>query len=197
MAPILKNKSKSKKNVKKSFYTVEAPITATKIQLYSTSAEDLNNRTVKIDLTKSLRGKSLVLKLRIKESNGKLTASPESLELLNSYIRRVMRRGTDYVEDSFETECKDHLVKIKPFMITRRRVSKAVLKALRETANKNVKSYAKARTAEEIISDIITNKLQKTIIPKLKKVYPLALCEIRMFSILKPLEKESDSKKEE
>jgi len=180
---------KSKKNIKKSFYTVEAPITASKIQLYSTSAEELNNKTVKIDLTKSLRGKSLVLKLRIKESEGKLTGVPESLELLGSYVRKIMRRGTDYVEDSFETECQNSRIKIKPFMITRRRVSRTILRLLRETARKNIEAYVKTRTVEEIISDIITNKLSKQLVPKLKKVYPLALFEIRVFDVVKPLEK--------
>lgn len=192
MAPPTKNKSK--KNIKKSFYQVEAPITSTKISLYSTSAEDLNNKTVKVDLTKSLRGKNLVLKLRVKENSGKLTATPESLELLNSYIRKAMRRGTDYIEDSIQTDCKDFIIKIKPFMITRRRVSRTILKILRETANKNIKIYAKSRTAEELISDIITNKLQKQLMPKLKKVYPLALCEIRMFNIVGPLEEEGSEK---
>jgi len=185
----IKQKTKSKKNVKRSFYTVEAPITATKIQLYSTSAEDLDNKTIKLDLTKALRGKNLVLKLRIKESSGKLTAAPESLELLNSYIRRIMRRGTDYAEDSIETECKDSTIRIKPLMVTRRRVSRTVLRALRNTAKKNIINYTKSRTAEEIVSDIMTNKLQKNLMPKLKKIYPLALCEIRMFNIVKLLEK--------
>jgi len=187
---------KSKKGMKKSFYEVVAPITATKIQLYASSPEDLNNKTVKIDLSKNLKGKSLILKIRIKEDKGKLEGNPESLELAISYIKRVMRRGTDYAEDSFETESRDKMVTIKPLMITRRRVSRAVLKALRETAKKNIQSYAKTRNSEELISDIITNKLQKTILPKLKKIYPLALCEIRAFKIGAPLKKEKTSEKE-
>jgi len=187
-------KPKSKKNIKKSFYEVKAPITATKIQLYASSMEELDGRTIKLDLTKNLRGKNLVVKLRVKADKDSLYTTPESLKLESSYIRKVMRRGTDYVEDSFETECKDSVVRIKPFLITRRRVSRTVLKALRENAKKNLISYVKTRTAEELISEIITNKLQKQLLPKLKKIYPLALCEIRMFEIRKQLEKKKPEK---
>ena len=61
-----KGKTKSKKVLKKSFFEVEAPVTGTKIHLYGTSVEALDGRVVKIDLTKSLRGKSLELKIKIK-----------------------------------------------------------------------------------------------------------------------------------
>jgi len=188
---VMKQKAKSKKAIKKSFYEVDAPITSTKIQLYAPSQESLENKTVKIDLTKILRGKSLELKLRIKKVGEKLIGVPESVQLMVSYIRRVMRKGTDYCEDSFEAETRDFKVRIKPLLVTRRRVSRAVLKAIRETAKKHLTSHLKTRDAEEIFSDIISNKLQKQLSLKIKKVYPLALCEIRIFETLKPLDKKS------
>ncbi|MBU1988481.1 MAG: hypothetical protein KKD94_03305, partial [Nanoarchaeota archaeon] len=189
-------KTKTKKSVKKSFFEIEAPITSTKIYLYAPSKEDLEGKTVKLDLTKTLRGKSLELKLRIKSSNEKLQAFPESVELMGSYIRRAMRKGTDYSEDSFETECKDSLVVVKPLIITRRRVPRAVLRALRENAKKHLIAHIKTRNAEEIFSEIVSNKLQKNLAVKLKKVYPLALCEIRVFKIIKPLEKKEEKEKD-
>ena len=67
----MKQKVKSKKVVKKMFFEVSAPLISTKIQLYASSPQELNNRTVKIDLTKSLRGKNLELILRIKNENEK------------------------------------------------------------------------------------------------------------------------------
>ena len=96
-----------------------------------------------------------------------------------------MRKGTDYAEDSFEAECHDHTTIIKTLLITRRRVSRSVLKALREEARKFILSYVKTRKAEELFSEIMTNKLQKQLSLKLKKIYPLALCEIRVFKIVK------------
>jgi len=173
--------AQSKKTVKKTFFEFTAPLTSTPIHLYGSSAEEFIGRTVKIDLTKNLRGKNLELKLRLKVNDGKLLGIPESLELGIAYIRRVMRKGTDYVEDSFVAECRDVSVRVKPFLLTRKRVSREILKRLREETKKNLESHLKTRNAEEIFSEIITNKLQKQLSIKLKKIYPLALCEIRVF----------------
>jgi len=176
----------TKKTGKKSFYEVKAPLTSTKIHLYSLDQESLEGKKIKLDLTKSLRGKNLELKLKIRSSGKDLVAEAESTELLNSYIRRAMRKGTSYCEDSFEAECRDNVVRVKPLLITRRRVSKAVLKALRENAKKYLEAYIKTRTAQEIFAEIISNRVQKQLSLKLKKIYPLTLCEIRIFKIIKP-----------
>ncbi len=180
----MKQKVKTKKNIKKRFYEVSAPLISTKISLYGESEEFFDGKTVKIDLTKSLRGKSLELKFRIKNENGALIGTPESATLIMSYIKRVMKKGTDYCEDSFETECRDCKARIKPLLVTRRRVSRAILRSLREETKRFLEAHCKTRTAQEIFSDIITNKIQKQLSLKLKKVYPLALCEIRVFQVL-------------
>ena len=174
-----------KRSMKKEFYDVEAPMTAMKISLYGGNPEEFDGKTIILDLTKSLRGRSFELRMRIKNDNGKLVAVPMNLRLAGSYIRRAMHRGIDYVEDSFNAECRDAIVRIKPFLITRKNVSRAVRKALRETANKYIISYIKIRSIKELFSDIMTNKLQKGIASKLKKIYPLAMSEIRVFEFLK------------
>jgi ribosomal protein S3AE len=174
---------KVKKTGKKGFYDVKAPLTSAKISLYASSAEELNGKTIKLDLTRTLRGKSYEMKVRIKEDAGNLTGDPVSLELAGSYIRRMMRRGADYVEDSFDVECRDKKARIKPFMITRNKVSRAIRNSLRKTAKQYLEGYCKTRNAQELLSELMTNKIQKELSLKLKKIYPLALCEIRVFNI--------------
>jgi len=98
-------------------------------------------------------------------------------------MRKVVRKGTDYVEDSFEAECRDMNALVKPFLITRKKVSRAVRNALGEEAKSFLKGYVKVRTVKELFEEIITNKLQRQLSLKLKKIYPLALCEIRIFEI--------------
>lgn len=175
---------KAGKIQKKSFFEVDSSLTSAKIQLYAASPQELNGKIVKIDLTRSLRGKSLELKLKVKAEGDKLNGEPVSLELAGSYIRRAFRKGADYVEDSFVAECKDNKVVIKPFMLTRNKVSREVRKAIRNTAKEYLLSYLKTRSSREIFTDIMTNKIQKELSLKLKKIYPLALCEIRMFYLL-------------
>jgi ribosomal protein S3AE len=192
-------KTKSKKNIKKKFYDVSVPLTSVNVSLYAASEEELEGRKVKLDLTRSLRGKSLVLVFKIFLDGKELKGVPVEARLVQGYIRRVVRRGTDYIEDSFEVDTRDRKTRIKPFLITRNRVSRAVRNALRNEARKFLEGHIKTRTGEEIFEEILSNKLQKSMSAKLKKIYPLAMSEIRVFEVLGDLEKknvvEKDSKK--
>ncbi len=176
---------KVKKGAKKAFFEVKAPLTATKIQLYASSLEELEGKVVKLDLTRSLKGKNFEMRLKVvKKADGSFEGEPISVELIGSYIRRMMRVGIDYVEDSFVVECKDGKARVKPFFITRNKVSRAVRKQLRNSARSFVEGHVKTREAKEVFTDIVTNKLQKELFIKLKKIYPLALCEIRIFELV-------------
>ena len=174
------------KGVKRSFYEVNVPLTNTKVHLYSSDKESLNGRIIKLDLTRVLKGKSFELSYRVvydpKSEN--LEGKPISIMLAQSFIRRMVRRGTDHVEDSFEAECKDSQTIVKPFMITRNKVSRAVRKELREQTKKYLLDYMKANSVQEVMSDMMANRLQKSLSLRLKKIYPLALCEIRIFEIV-------------
>ncbi len=182
-----------KKGVKKKFFEVQIPLTATKVKLYATNEEALHNSVVKIDMTKNLRGKNVELRARVMLKEGKLDGELISLIIVPSYIRRIMRRGIDYVEDSFEMSCKDAKFRIKPFMITRSHVSRTVRNEIRTTARKFLESQLSIRSVKEIFSEIMTNKLQKNLSLKVKKIYPLALCEIRWIEVIG----EPERKKEE
>jgi len=173
-----------KSSIKKTFFEVNVPMTSTKVFLYGSSADMLVGKVVKIDLTRTLRGKSLELRFRVKKEGSELTGTPISLCLVQSYIRRMMRNRVDYCEDSFKAECKDGSVTIKPFMITRLKVSRSVLNALRKGSREFIESYLKGRNISEVFSDITTNKIQRELSFKLKKIYPLALCEIKSFEVI-------------
>lgn len=185
-----------KKLIKKKFFEVPVPLTATKVKLYAANAEELDNKIVTLDMTKSLKGKNVELKARVSHKEGKTESELISLVLLPSYIRRIMRRGIDYVEDSFKTSCKDAEMIIKPFMITRNHVSRTVRKEIRNTARKFLESHARIKTSRELFSEIMTNKLQKAISLRVKKVYPLAFCEIRWIEIIGEAKKSKEDSQE-
>lgn len=185
--------AKANKGLKKSFYNVEAPLTAANISLYGRGAEEFDGKTVKIDMTKNLRGKNFVLTLRIKNQGGKLTGEPISLVLTSSYVRKVVRRGTDYIEDSFIIECKDKVLRIKPLLVTKDKVSRTIRRTLRNNCKKYIEGYAPTRSADELFKDVIANKIQKEMAVRLKKIYPLSLSDIRWLEFVK----EKEAKKEE
>ena len=92
-----------------------------------------------------------------------------------------MRKRTNYIEDSIKLECKDIRATIKPFLITRKKVSRAVRKNLRKTTEEFLKEKLKQINYLDVCEDILRSDLQRQLLPKLKKVYPLSLCEIRVF----------------
>ena len=177
-------KQSTKKGIKKKFFEVSIPLTATKAKLYAATQEELHNRVINLDMTKNLKGKNVELKTKVQLVNGELTSELVSMIVTPSAIRRVFRRGTDYVEDSFEASCKDSLLRIKPFMITRNRVSRRVRNELRMSARKFIEGYVTIKNTREIFSELMTNKFQKAISLKVKKIYPLAFCEIRWIEVI-------------
>jgi len=165
---------------RKRFIDVQIPILDSELRVLGT-LEDLNKKTIKLDLTRKLRGKGLTIKFRIFNYKNKLIAIPNRLELVKSYIRRIMRKRVDYVEDSFKTSCKDIRVTVKPFLITRKKVSRAVRKNLRNTTKEFLIEYLKEKTYNELCIELLDGTLSKTMLPKLKKIYPLSFCDIRVF----------------
>lgn len=173
--------AKAKK--RKKFFDVELPIISKQTQARAYEKAELEGQFIKYDLTRILRGKATELRLKIKLNEEELTTTPIEIKILPYFLKKAVRKGTNYVEDSFETETKDSKIKIKPFLVTRRKVSKAVRKALREKAKQELIKYSKSKTTEEIFEEILKNKLQKSLSLKLKKIYPLSLCEIRNLKV--------------
>jgi len=165
---------------KKKFFDVEIPIIGKQTQMQAYEIEELNGRFLKYDLTRLLKGKSVMFTLSVKVEKNEAIATPKKLELMAYFLRRMVRKGTNYIEDSFSTECKDANLKIKPFLVTRRKVSRAVRKALRNETKKEILEYVKTKNADELFDEVLKNQLQKKLSIKLKKIYPLALCEIRI-----------------
>ena len=172
---------------KKRFFDVEIPSIRKETQLQAYEIEELEGKLMIYDLTRILRGKNMTLQLKVKIKDGKAVAIPRQVQLLSSFLKRMVRKGTNYVEDSFSTKCKDAQIRIKPFLVTRRKVSRAIRKALREKAKEELTKYVEEKDTEKIFDEILSNQLQKTLSLKLKKIYPLSVCEIRVLKVEKEL----------
>lgn len=172
---------------RRKFVEVEIPLTNSKIELIGNSPEEVKDRTIKLDLTRQLKGKSVEAVVKIKVENEKAVAYPTKIKLMPYFIRRMIRKRISYVEDSFETPSQESMVKIKPFLITRKRVSRVVRKTLRNKAKNWIEDYIAERDNREIFNDILSNKLQKPLSLALKKTYPLSLCEIKILEVKRPL----------
>lgn len=183
---------------KKKFFSVEIPLINKETHLQAYDIESLEGRNIKYDLTRMLRGKNMILSLRVHlNKDKKATSAPTAIKILPYFLKRAVRKGTNYVEDSFSAECKNAQLKIKPFLITRRKVSRAVRKALRDSARETLIKDVKNKSYEQIFYDVIANKIQKPLSLNLKKIYPLSLCEIRVLKVEKEFEEKKESAKKE
>jgi len=168
---------------KKRFFDVEIPILKKETQLQAYEMSELDGKILSYDLTRFLRGKNMLAQFKVTVKNDKAEAYPINVKVLPSFIRRMVRKGTHQVDDSFIVETKNGGVIIKPFLITRRKVPRAIRTALRNNARQILIDYAKGKTSLEIFEDVLKNSIQKELSLRLKKIYPLSLCEIRILKI--------------
>jgi len=181
---------------RKKFIEAEIPLTNLKIELIGNSPEDLKDKTIKLDLTRQLKGKSVEALVKIKIKEDKAIAYPIKIKLMPYFIRRMIRKRISYIENSFETPSQESILRIKPFLITRKRVSRAVRKTLRNKTKNWIEDYIAEKKDEEIFNEILSNKMQRPLSLMLKKTYPLSLCEIRILEIVRPLKPEEIPKPE-
>jgi len=172
---------------RKKFIKVDIPLTRTTMELVGNSPEDVKDKTIKLDLTRQLKGKGVEAIVKINIQDEKAIAKPQKIRLMSYFIRRMIRKRISYIEDSFETPSQESMIIIKPFLITRKRVSRAVRKALRNRCKNWLEDYIAEKKDEEIFQEILGNRMQRPLSLSLKKTYPLSLCEIRVLEIKRPL----------
>ena len=168
---------------KKKFFDVSMPLISKETQLMAMDISELEGKEIKYDLTRILKGKSILMNFKVSVKDDQATSIPKELKVMPYYLRRMVRKGTNYVENSFSTNAKDGKIRIKPFLITRRKVSRAVRKALREKAKEELIIWAKENDLETLFEETLKNKIQRELSMKLKKIYPLSLCEIRVLKV--------------
>jgi len=167
-------------------YSVEIPYFNQSFKVLSTNPETLPGKLMKLDMTRMLRGRSMEGNLLIKKEGDKLVSEFIALKVLHSYIKRMMRKNISWVEDSFVVKTKDLQLRIKPFMITRKRVHRSLRKELRERTKEIITKTITEMPSAEVFEAVIKGALQKDLMSKLKKVYPLAFFEIRVLKIERP-----------
>jgi len=173
---------------RKKFIEIDLPIINSKAELIGNSLQDLENKTIKLDLTRNLRGKAIEAVLKIEIKQGKPIVRIKKLTLMPYFIRRMIRKRISYIEDSFDAQTKESIWRIKPFLITRKKISRVVKKTLRNKAKNWIEDSIIEKTNEEFLKEILANKFQRALSLVLKKTYPLSLCEIRILELKKDLE---------
>ncbi|MCL6501021.1 MAG: hypothetical protein K6T16_03260 [Candidatus Pacearchaeota archaeon] len=171
--------------LKKTFFDVKLEIFESLVPLLAFRPEELENRVIKFDLTKILKGKGCEGKFIVRKTDSGLVGEMYEFRMQPSFIRHLIGRGTSIVEDSFVAKAQDTTLRVKPFMITRKKVHRSVRKALREGARDFIEKVFEDKTRAKIFQLVTSSVLQKKMAQRLKKTYPLAVCELRVVRVEK------------
>lgn len=180
--------------LKKKIFDVSLEIIGIEVPVFASTQEELVGRVIRYDLTKLLKGKNCEMKFRIIKKDNSLIGIAESFLIYPSFIRKMIGRKVSIVEDSFVTKCQDTFLRVKPFLITRRKVHRSVRKALREKAKELIVKHFSKLTREKAFQEVLSSHLQKMLAKKLKKIYPLSVCEIRVMKVEKVKEEIKENK---
>jgi len=116
--------------------------------------------------------------------NNTLVTEVMGFNIINSAVRKMMRRGKEKVEDSFVVVTKDNKnVRVKPILVTKNRAKGGVLADVQKQLRNNVLKMTAELTYTDFVNSLIAHQFQKKLQEALKKVYPLSICEIRWMSI--------------
>ncbi len=170
---------------KKKIFQIEVPLLGQQFPALSTAQENLDGKFLKLDMTRMLRGRGVEAVVSTSLKDGKLSGNFVSLRVMPSYIRRMIRKNISWIEDSFSCPAKDAKLTVKPFMITKKRVYRSVRQKLRESAKEFITKFAAEKNASEVFEAVLRGSLQKEMASQLKKIYPLAFCEIRVLKLEK------------
>lgn len=170
----------------KKFFDVMLEIFNKEVPIIGKSIEDINGRTILLDLTRELKGKMAEAKFKVEIKENKAFGRIIYYGLIQNYARRLIRKGTSAVEDSFIVKSKDGFnIRIKPLLATRKKVVRNIRKKLRNKARELLTKFINENNRVDIFESVINYKIQKEIFKELKKIYPLIVCDIRRIQVEK------------
>lgn len=171
--------------LKKKYFDVKLEVLNSSIPLFAYTVESLDKKIIKFDLTKILKGKNCEARFIVHLKDKELFAEIFEFSIYPSFIRKMIGHNISIIEDSFSCQCKDVKLRIKPFLITRKRVHRVVRTELRNKTKEFICKSAENLSKEEFFQYTISGTIQKDLSKTLKKIYPLAVSELRVVKVEK------------
>ena len=120
----------------------------------------------------------------ISVQNNKGMTSIVGYEIIQSSVKRFVRRSNEKMDLSFVCDTADNVfVRIKPLLIAKSEVKGSVAARIRNTVVQYLAKTVKKLNYDDLMSEAISHKLQSEMKAALNKIYPLKICEIRYLGI--------------
>ena len=156
---------------------------------YLAEPDSAIGRTVEVSmmvLTGEPQKQSINLKFKIVNRMGeKLNTELVEYQISPAAVRRMGRRGKERVEESMRVVTSDgKVLRVKPFLIARGNPKGAVMANVRKTIRQRLPMLVGKLTLEGFFDEILSYRMQRTLADSVRKIYPIALSEIRWAMIL-------------
>ncbi len=183
---------KELKKKKKHWFTIVATKEFNQVKLGETLASEPNEligrrvRVNLISLTNEPKKQNFSLIFAVEKVEGDTAHTKLLGYMMNpSYLKRLVRKGAQKIEDSFEVVSKDNVkLVVKPVFVTRMKIQRSVATKLRMAARTSLEATAKNVESAELFLQAISNKLQMELKDVFRKIYPVQMSELRVLELV-------------
>ena len=182
----MSERSVSRRQQQKRWYTVFAPESFDRTELGETLANEPNGvleRTIETtlgELTDDAGANNVKLTFRITDV-GSDAAYTEFIkhELTRDYLDSLVRRGASKVATYMTVRTSDdYRVRIQPVAFTTKKANDSQEKAIRRRMIELVREAARDRTFEELTDSVVHGRLSSAIYGEARTIYPLRRVEV-------------------
>jgi small subunit ribosomal protein S3Ae len=182
----MSERSVSRQQQTKRWYTVFAPESFDRAELGETLADEPNavlERTIETtlgELTDDAGANNVKLTFRITDVGSDAAYTEfEKHELTRDYLGSLVRRGASKVEAYLTVRTSDdYRVRIQPVAFTTKKADDSQEKAIRKRMVELVEEAASERTFEELTDSVTQGRLSSAIYGEARTIYPLRRVEI-------------------
>lgn len=154
-------------------------------ETYTAEPSKLVGKTLSLnlmELTRDPKKQNSKITFKIIEvKDNKALTEIKRYEMLPSLVKRLAHPGKSKIDISLRLETKDNIkIKIKPVIVTKSRTTRSKLSKLRKQTEDFLKLAVKNLSYSDLISSLLSFKLQILLKQNLKKTYPITVCHIRI-----------------
>jgi ribosomal protein S3AE len=149
-----------------------------------------------MSLTNDVKRQNININFEVADvKNGKAFTNIMGYYMVQSSIKRLVRRNIEKIDMSFSCKTSDNKnLQIKPLLITRAATTGSVATKIRKNAQDFLVKYISSISYDNFVNDLVTYKLQNSLRKEMNKIYPLRVCEIRSMEIVDLEKKQAESR---
>ena len=187
----MSERSVSRQQRQKRWYTVVAPESFDRAELGTTPANEPNavlERTIEAtlgDLTDDAGANNVKLTFRINDVGSDTAYTQfEKHELTRDYLNSLVRRGASKVDAYLTVRTSDNYrVRVQPVAFTTQKANDSQEKAIRKRMVELVREAARERTFQEFVDSVTQGRLSSAIYGEARTIYPLRRVEIAKLAL--------------